>query len=218
MTNKKMYSYNSSQKKDVLKFYELYIENFIKNDLIVLNQIQPNSDTGLNGCAIPTAMTILSAMELLGLLLNEDGMVGNTEMNIKFLLDLTHQLSLTKFSKEEIEHLCQIRHGIMHNYFPKLQGNNICIEKSNANALFYERIVDGNKETALNVNTLTDQFISIISGIKSHLNNCTDESVFSTIIGHIRNLKPRIIFTEEMSIQTTIAPGIPQNIRKKKES
>ncbi len=59
------------KKQNVLNFYKTFIEDFILGDLKVLQRINPNPKTGLEGCTIPTAMTIISSIDLLGFPLND---------------------------------------------------------------------------------------------------------------------------------------------------
>jgi len=52
-----------------------------------LKSIQPDTNTGLGGCTIPTAMLILSSMDLFGFLLNKEGKTDSSKDNILFFID-----------------------------------------------------------------------------------------------------------------------------------
>ena len=51
-------------KTNSLRFFSDYINRYVIEDLKVLEKIEPDAD-GLGACAVPTAMTVISTMDLL---------------------------------------------------------------------------------------------------------------------------------------------------------
>jgi hypothetical protein len=109
---------------------------------------------------IPFALTMFSCMEFLGFLYTGDNSrAGYTKRNIEKFLDHT----TSKPSDDELTCLIELfRHGLAHNYFPKL-GNAISYHSNNPNSLFFQ--VNG--AYCLNVNYLEKLFREGYDGIKN---------------------------------------------------
>ena len=52
----------------VKDFFEIFIKNYLVGDILILDNIKKNEDTGLGACTIPQAMAVVSGIDLLGLL------------------------------------------------------------------------------------------------------------------------------------------------------
>jgi hypothetical protein len=113
---------------------------------------------------IPFALTMFSCMEFLGFLytgINSGG--GYTKRNIEEFLEHT----TNKPTSDEITCLIELfRHGLAHNYFPKL-GNAISYHSKNQQSLFF-RI---NGSYCLNVNHLESLFLDGYDRIKRDIAN-----------------------------------------------
>lgn len=102
---------------------------------------------------IPFTMMMLSCMEMLGYLAKENGVAGKTEKNIKHFFSLVG----LNTSAHDIRFLVRTyRHGLVHNYFPKLN-HAISYHSSNTlNTLFFNS--PGYTTKSLNVNYLETCF------------------------------------------------------------
>ena len=111
-----------NNKEKVLEFFQVFVEDFIGKDLEVLDSIKPDTKTGLGGCTIPTAMTIIASCELLGFLLKKDGKTGDSKDNISHFLNYDKTSFFPNFYKTATEKIFNYRHGMMHHFFPKFKG------------------------------------------------------------------------------------------------
>ncbi len=198
------------KKRMVLEFYRIFIEDFIIGDLEELSLITPNPITGLRGCTIPTAMTIISSMDLLGLLLNEDGKANDSSGNISYLIKFENQMLFPEYNDEDIEKIWNYRHGMMHHFFPKFKGNfaGIC-KNDDSQDLFVSNPIDGNE--SLNVSKLLKDFLEAIKKLKHFIENDAAESVYDSIIDHLKNLDYYLDLATQTTTYTTVNPGTPRN-------
>lgn len=196
----------------VLEFYRIFIEGYIKEDLIVLSSIEPDPISGLKGCTIPTAMTILSSMDLIGFLLNENGKVGESEKNISFFIKYLNYRFFPSYNDLIIEKLINYRHGMMHHFFPKFKGEFAGICKNNESSnLFIKNTFNEMQEESLNVSVLSSDFVRTIDGLKLYLENEACNRLFGTILHHLKNLDYYLNTYPMISCITTINPGTPKN-------
>lgn len=205
----------NDKKAQVIAFYKTFIEGYILEDLIVLLSIKPDPATGKGGCTVPTAMTIISAMELLGFLLNENGDTKKSKENLYFLFDFNESFLFSSFDDEIKEKLFHYRHGMMHHFFPKFKSkfSGICKDETNQN-LFVSHKVNGEVEESLNVNTLARYFIEATEKLKIFLVESENIEVFETILTGLKNIDLYLeISKSSASIETTIQPGTPRNKR-----
>ncbi len=115
------------------------IERYIIGDLIALDEIQPDEE-GRNGCAIPTAMYILSAIEFIGFIVAKDNKIGNSEANIGAAFNYKNYFP--DIYRENSEKLVKVyRHGMMHSVFPKhtFKEDYFAICKCESQEQFYEK-------------------------------------------------------------------------------
>jgi len=201
------------KKQKILNFYNVFIENFILKDLEVLQLIIPNPDTGLKGCTIPTAMAIISAMDLLGLLLNVKGKTNDSSDNIAYFVNFNnHSLFPNYYGTNEIDKICNYRSGMMHHFFPKFKGQfaGICKDGKNP-SLFISHLAIGQTEESLNVTVLAKDFTEALKKLKMYLESSTDETLFETILMHLKNLDYYLDIAPTNTKCTTISPGTPKN-------
>jgi hypothetical protein len=200
------------KRKEILDFFKRFIEDFIMKDLEILNSIKPDNETGLGGCTIPTAMTIISASELLGFLLNEKGVTGKSKDNIShfFNYDKT-SLFPTTYNSDIIDVIFNYRHGMMHHFFPKFKGQfaGICKDEGNSN-LFIIHTINGQPEESLNVSVLVKDFIEAIKKLRAFFESTSDESIFDTILKGLKDID-YYIQVSSTTTQTTVNPGTPKN-------
>ena len=67
------------KKKQVEDFFKLFIKDYLVGDILILDNIKKDEDTGLVACAIPQAMTVLSGIDLLGFLFGDNKKTDETE-------------------------------------------------------------------------------------------------------------------------------------------
>ena len=205
-------------KQIVMSFFETFVEGYILGDLKELLLIKPDSTSGLRGCTIPTAMLILSSMDLFGFLLNEKGETDSSKDNILFFIDFDdffpHYYKNNNVVTPTKEKLYNYRHGMMHHFFPKFLGKfaGIC-KNPDSSLLFIPILINGKTEESLNVNVLASDFIQATVKFKEYLLNCVNENVFDTIIGKLKDLDCYIQISSTVTTCTTLNPGTPQKLR-----
>lgn len=200
------------KRQKILDFYKIFIEGYIKEDVEVLSTIKPDPKNGLRGCSIPTAMTVISSMDLLGLLLNEKGKANDSRANITFFIQYKDFRFFPGYGDSEIEKIFNYRHGMMHHFFPKFKGffAGICKDDSSPN-LFVYNAIDGKQEESLNVSILSRDFLRAIENLKYFLQNEADDSIYETILNHLKDFDYYLDIAPQMTICTTINPGTPKN-------
>lgn len=202
-----------TDKQKVIRFFEKFVENYIVKDLTILQSIQPDAKTGLDGCTIPTAMTIISSMDLFGFLLNPNGETGNSKDNISYFFNFPNmRLFPTYYDNATLEKIFNYRHGMMHHFFPKFKGQfaGICKNVDSPELFIYHEI-DGAVENSLNVSVLTIDFFEALKKLKDFLQNSSDEKLFATIIKGLINLDYYFQIPNITTTETTINPGTPKN-------
>lgn len=206
--------YTDKQNK-VIDFFEKFIENFICKDLEILAMIKPDKVTGLGGCTIPTAMTIISSIDLLGFLLNTKGSTSESKQNISYFIGydlISDKLFPNYYNDDVIDKISHYRHGMMHHFFPKFKGKyaGICKDSSSDNILVYHSINDSEEES-LNVSVLCKDFLVSIEKLKTYLANDPTEEVLDSIIKGLKNLGHSLEIYPQLTAMTTINPGTPKN-------
>lgn len=204
----------SQKRKMVIDFYNIYIEGFIIGDLKILQSIKPDPNNGLNGCTIPTAMTVISCIELLGFLLNKGGETGKSEKNLSYFFNFDSGSLLPDYylSQNILDKILNYRHGMMHHFFPKFKGQYAGICKNDQDSsLFILHLIDGVEQESLNVSVLTTDLIIAFEKLKVFFQNCIDESLFDTIIKGLKDIEYYIPKSSSNKFCTTINPGTPKN-------
>jgi len=202
-----------TDRQKVFRFFEKFIDNYIVKDLTILQSIQPDKETGMGGCTIATAMTIISSMELLGFLLNPNGETGKSKDNISYFLYFPNEkLFPDYYDNVTFEKIYNYRHGMMHHFFPKFKGQfaGIC-KNENTSELYISHEIDGVEEESLNVNVLAIDFLHALSKLKDFLQKNTDEKIFDTVIKGLKNLDFYFEVHNVTTTETTINPGTPKN-------
>jgi len=204
----------ASNKQVILDFYQNFIEGFIIGDLEVLDSIKPDTISGLKGCAIPTAMTIISTIELLGFLLNKGSSTSDSSANIKFFLHYNGNSFFPHnyFTGDVEEKICNYRQGMMHHFFPKFKGGvaGICKNDNDENLFITIRGREPNEES-LNVSILTRDFFEALNRFKVYLEEEQDDNFFNSIKIRLKDLEYNIEIYPQTTSCTTICPGTPQN-------
>lgn len=199
------------KRRKVFNFFDNFIENFIVKDLEILGFIKPDKTTGFGGCTIPTAMVIISSMELLGFLLNKSGKTGESGKNISFFINYEN-LFPTYYNADATDKICNYRQGMMHHFFPKFKGNfsGICKDSSNTN-LFIPHLISGQSEDSLNVDVLHKDFIIAKNRLRVLLEKTDDENVFDDFLRGLKNLDYSLAIYPATTLCTTINPGTPKS-------
>ena len=197
-----------TKRNDILNFYKLFIEGYILEDLEILKSINPDH-LGRKGCTIPTAMAIISSMDLLGFLIYEKAETGKSAENISNFIVLS-KLFPEYYDNNAIDKICNYRQGMMHHFFPKFKGQFAGICKNETNSLLL--IPTGiNGEESLNVSVLAKDFINAIYRFKIFLENTKEEKILDTMLNGLKNLDYYMQIPSTITICTTINPGTPKN-------
>jgi len=198
-----------NRRQRILKFYKTFIEEYILHDIHVLKSIKPDPKTGLGGCTIPLAMSIISTSDLLGFLLNKNGEVNKSSQNIEFFLNFEN-LFPSYYDSDAVEKICNYRQGMMHHFFPKFKSNIVGICKNyKSNALFIKH-ADEENFYSLNINVFVDDFLNAIDNLKIILEKTKDEILLDSIIKGLKNLDKSLNISSSTKICTTIYPGTPK--------
>lgn len=129
---------------------------------------------------IPFTQMIFSCIDILGYLVKGKGSHTETKKNIEAFFTFV----ASPPNQKEMDCLVNIyRHGLAHNYFPKL-GQSISYHSTNPDALFF-KMAGG--DTCLNVNKLEEYFNEAYSKIKgSHDKYELFEKNFVTLTEHYK--------------------------------
>lgn len=195
-----------TKREKVIGFYEQFIEGYIIGDLKVLIAINPDTITGLNGCTIPAAMTIISAIELLGFLIREKAKTGESCENICSFIKF-NTLFAGYYDDDAINKICNYRQGMMHHFFPKFKGKFAGICKNDKNISLFVSDSTGNQES-LNVSVLAKDFIVAVNKFKIFIENTNEEDFFDRILKGLYKIED---LSSTVTICTTINPGTPKN-------
>lgn len=206
------------KKQKVLQFFNLFIEDFIIEDLKKLILIEPNSETKLGGCTIPTAMTIISSIELIGFLLRKNAGSRESEKNISNFLNYDKEKFFpVYYDGKAIDKIIKYRTGMLHHFFPKFENKfaGICKDSTNSNLFI---CYDSTKqfEESLNVSVFAEDFLNAIKKVKHFLENTSEEELFDTILSGLKGLDYSLQNISLTTTCTTIAPGTIQNKRETK--
>lgn len=157
-------------------------------------------------------MTIISSMDLLGLLLNENGNANDSQGNISFFIKFKDYRFFPGYGDNEIEKIYNYRHGMMHHFFPKFKGcfAGICKNDDSPN-LFVPNTIYGRQEESLNVSILSKDFIRAIEDLKLFLENDAGDSIYDTILNHLKHFDYYLAIAPQITTCTTINPGTPRN-------
>lgn len=184
------------KKKQVEDFFKLFIKDYLVGDILELEKIKKNEYTGLRGCTIPLAMTVFSGVDLLGFLFGNNKKTDETENHFfEFFRISESSFIKNQYNKVNIKKLALYRHGIMHTFFPKFQGNKIGICKSDSESLF---ITDSFIES-LNVSVFSNDFKIAVSYFEELIMKNSDEKFFDNILNGIKNLG----YSNELAKTTT---------------
>lgn len=195
-------------KEEIKSFYKLFIKGFLVGDIEILQKIQPNSDTNLQGCTIPLAMSVISGIDLLGHIFGENKKADESENHIKEFFRITTPLFGDLYSAETINKIVNYRHGMMHNFFPKFKNLSIGICKSNSTNLFENH----NGIESLNVTKFTNDFLQSIDFFEEVIESSNDVVFFDKINSAFKNLE----YSNQVAYQfvpMTTMNILPQNKR-----
>jgi hypothetical protein len=113
------------KKKQVEDFFKLFIKDYLVGDILILDNIRKDEDTGLGACTIPQAMAVISGIDLLGLLFGNNKETNDSEKHIFEFYRITKQAYKNdQYSVENIKKIVSYRHGMMHSFFPKFKSEN----------------------------------------------------------------------------------------------
>ena len=202
------------QRNLIIRLFDENIYPHIIGDLKILDTIQPKTHS--NSCAIPTAMLILSSLDILGFLLRDTGQIDKSENNITAALLHKDYFPTTKYQSDIIKSLCIFyRHGMMHGFYPRQTTKKIYgIHKSDGTILLEQLQYNGCNINSLNVNVLSNDFKSFIDKLYDEVSTTQDNHFLENII---RGFK---IFTQEeltTSITTTNQTTIPFGVKSNKK-
>ncbi|MEJ7827214.1 MAG: hypothetical protein WKF91_03435 [Segetibacter sp.] len=202
-----------NKREKILEFFKIFIKDFIGKDLEILNTITPDPHTGLGGCTIPTAMTIIASTELIGFLLKKYGNTGESKVNIAHFLNYDKASFFPAYyNSATIEKIFNYRHGMMHHFFPKFKGKfaGICKANNDGN-LFVTHHINGYEEESFNVTVLAADFFEAIRKLQHFLATTNEEEVLDTMLRGLKNLDYYLQISPSITACTTINPGTPKN-------
>ncbi len=186
-----------------LRLFDENIYPDIIGDLKILDTIQPESHG--NGCAVPTAILILSSLDLLGFSLRSEGKTDDTQTNITTALQYKNYFP-SIYSSDVINNLTIFyRHGLMHTFYPRQTSTKIYgLHKSNGTELLEEQSIHDKKITSLNVNIFSRDFKSFVDKLYAEINSTTE-------IDFLENMQKsfKVIYTEELASSSTAQTTIP---------
>lgn len=202
------------KKKQVEDFFKLFIKDYLVGDILILNNIKKDEDTGLGACTIPQAMAVVSGIDLLGLLFGNNKNTDNTKEHIFEFYRITKKtFSNNSYDDACIEKILLCRHGMMHNFFPKFKANNIGICKSESESLFIKNLYNGIEIESINVTILTRDFLLAVSELETMIVESSDDLFFDNILISIKDLG----YSNQLAITTspmTTINIVTQNKRK----
>jgi hypothetical protein len=200
-----------TKRKDILNFFKLFIEGYALGDLEILKSIKPDT-CGQKGCTIPSAMTIISCIDLLGFLIYEKAETGKSAENISNFLKF-HPLFPEYYDDITIDKICNYRQGMMHHFFPKFKGQFAGICKNENDSKLFIPHNNNSGEESLNVSVLTKDFINAINKFKIFLETTNEEKILDTMLKGLKNLDYYIQIPSTVTTYTTVNPGTPKNKR-----
>jgi hypothetical protein len=202
------------KKKQVKDFFEIFIKNYLVGDILILDNIKKNEDTGLGACTIPQAMAVVSGIDLLGLLFGCNKNTDKTREHIfEFFRITKNTFSNNSYDDACVEKIFLCRHGMMHNFFPKFRANNIGICKSESESLFIKNVYNGVEIESINVTILTRDFLLAVSQLETMIDESSEDLFFDNILNSIKDLG----YSNQLAITTTTMTTmniVTQNPRK----
>jgi|GEM_PF-5745344 len=176
--------YNQA-KREVLDFFENYIEKYALNDFDELMKIKPDS-SGLRACAVAQALAVFALVDLFGFYVRTDLKVkkvvidefddkglyelkADTTQSIRLFLE--NKRYFPSIANQDIPHIVRIyRHGLVHQYFSKYSGIG---KPTFQTKLFYKT----NTLFSLNVNVFTELVRDAIKSLKLDVLNDFDRNL-----------------------------------------
>jgi hypothetical protein len=203
----------------ILQFFDQNIYAHIIGDLKLLDAIQPK--THGNGCTVPTAMTIMGSLELIGFLLSTEGKLGKSEANIiaaikyvGYCPDAYNGFCPDTYTDDCVKNISIIyRHGMMHSFYPIQKRNQIFgVHKSESKELFEKIPSNSVIITSLNVNVLSRDFKNFVDKLYEEIKTTNDNFLLDKLSTRYKKLYPnKLVSTSSVSAQTTIPCGdIPE--------
>lgn len=184
------------KKKQVEDFFKLFIIDYLIGDILILDSKKKNEDSGLGACTIPQAMAVLSGIDLLGLLFGNNKETNDSEKHILEFYRITKEMyDSFQYSDENIQKIVLLRHGMMHNFFPKF--NAIC--KRESEELFIKDSFDNIVIESINVSILTRDFLLAVSQLETMIKESFDDLFFDKILNSIKDLG----YSNQLAITTT---------------
>lgn len=170
----------------VRDFFDMVFDVYILKDLKHLNSIS-SDEHGYGACAIPMALSIVTAIEMLGFLIREDNVKANkkgeTSDNMSAFID--NFMNITESDKSRL--IYEYRNGMAHYFFPqstKERGKIFgIIKKATSNQLLF---IEHNHVVILDVFQLYEHFLKAINKLKNKLFLEKDERL---ILDFSRGLK-----------------------------
>ena len=197
------------QRKSAVRLFNEYIYPHIIGDLKILDNIQPI--THGNGCAVPTAMLILSSLDLFGYLLKSDGKQDSTHENIRFALEYEKYFP-EEYNSIAIDKLILYRTGMMHSFYPRQTSKDVyCLFKSDSKVLFEEILLEGRQVISLNVNVLSDDFKTFVDNLYNEIKTTNNTAVLENMYKGFKIRYPEISISLTTSAETTTPYGVMKN-------
>lgn len=200
------------RRKEILRLFDENIYPHIMGDLKILDSIQPTSN-GSGGCTVPTAMLILSALDLIGYSLRQSAKLDDTEGNINSAMNYNHYFPAL-YDPDVISTLIIFyRHGLMHSFYPRQTKTKIYgIHKSENSTLLETISNQGFSITSLNVNVLSKHFKQFIDSLYSEIKITGDQILLDNIYNSFKATYPENFTTSPITTyQTTIPYGVTSN-------
>jgi hypothetical protein len=193
---------------DTLRIFDENINQEIIGDLNILDKIQP--ETHGNGCSVPTAMVILSALDFIGYLISENGNLRNSGRYIEKSFKYNDCFPRVTYTDEVIKTLiCFYRHGMMHSFYPIRTSSIVYgIHKSNQTDLFEVIAQHGQDVTSLNVNVLSNDFKNFFNRLRDELSTTTSDYILKTIAKRFQLVGSMVSHSSTATRKTTIPIGI----------
>lgn len=159
---------NDEQVKYIQKYFDHKIMGYVRQDIIsLLEKTKPNEE-GYGGCAVPLAMTVFSAMNLLGYLtMTRDKVNLKTERYIKeFCKDWMTEADKEVYSKETNAEILTVlyRHPIAHQFMPEIGG---AITRNPKFQNVISRLKDGSY--VLQAEILANHFLKAIESLSKRI-------------------------------------------------
>jgi hypothetical protein len=190
-----------SKKETVLDFYKIFVEGYILSDIKILLDIEKKEEAFYGNCTIPLAMTVVSAMDLLGLLIGENKENDKSENHIKEYFRVCEDVfDPLIYNSEIIEKIFLYRHGMMHNFFPSFKGeqfHGICKNCSE------ELLIEVDTIKSLNISVLTKDFIKSIKFVGEKISEIEDEDFFSNFLSSLK-LNENFVTTTPQTTQSLV--------------